>query len=137
MNDCYGENVEIMGNNVSSFQKSVTYRATLGRGVVDPAVIGAVVADWGVRGRAMPRGDVFGADGDVARHVAGRRAPGWRGCVCVFVAPGRVLLRRLQETIQSPVLGRPPFELISSELCINLIIGNLVGEWNYDVLTMT
>ncbi len=26
---------------------------------------------------------------------------------------------------------RPPFELISSDPCINLIINNLVGEWNY------
>ena len=32
---------------------------------------------------------------------------------------------------------RPPFELISSEPCINLIVGNLVGEWNYDVETTT
>jgi hypothetical protein len=28
---------------------------------------------------------------------------------------------------------RPPLELISSELCISLIIGTLVGEWNYNI----
>jgi hypothetical protein len=28
--------------------------------------------------------------------------------------------------------GKTPFELISSEPCINFIVDNLAGEWNYD-----
>ncbi|MFA6816922.1 MAG: hypothetical protein WCS73_11575 [Lentisphaeria bacterium] len=29
--------------------------------------------------------------------------------------------------------GKPPFELIFSELSIKLNIDNLVGEWNYSI----